>query len=458
VAVIELEPADFEPVEWVRPAPPVWWRRGWALLGYATLVLLLVGPPAPVVPSLLTPVAGIQGGGAIAYELSADTLYAAWFAYQAPHAGGASQPVPTRAALDAYRLADGQLRWRVLLPVDLGSLLIRTAGPDTVVVSSLDLGATGDRTAAFDADSGRLLWDSRLPLLPTAPVGETVVLGAYLNSAGEPMGSPYVETPGTGTPPAMLLQAMYARGGGVAWTVHVDAGSATALPAVAALPGTTDPYLVTIGRGGEAQSVNLAKGGVSGTGQVRPGATYEVSGHWLLVEYQSEDGPMLATYRADTLAPGWAGRVRTVNPVVAPCGKLTCLTDKYGAQAVDLATGRVEWDEAAWQPLGMLGSWLYGISMAGGSSGLLAPASGAPVFSLSGWSLVEGPAAGPYLMSTTVGGGAWLGVLRDTATGVPRVEPVAPLGDSAVEGCTAVPGYVVCGVGEKRMWIWRYRG
>ena len=55
-------------------------------------------------------------------------------------------------------------------------------------------------------------------------------------------------------------------------------------------------------------------------------------------------------------------------------------------------------------------------------------------------------------------GGAWLAVLRAGVAGVPRVEPVAPLADRAVDGCTAVPEFVVCGVDEKRLWIWRYRG
>jgi hypothetical protein len=461
-AVIELGPSDFEPVEWVRPAPPAWWRGGWALVGYAALVLLLLGPPAPAAPGLLVPVVAIPAGGAIAYELSSNTLYAAWFAYQAPHAG-ASRPEPSRATLDAYRLADGRLRWRVLLPVNLGSLLIRSAGPDTVVVSSLDLGATGDRTVAYDADSGRLLWDSRLPLLPTAPAGETVALAAYVDPSGAPFGSPYVRTPGAGAPPAMLLQALHVRSGLVAWTLRIDEGSYTALPAVAALPGATgDPYAVAIGSGGEARSVDLATGTVRGD---QDGPELVVSGRWLLIGYQGADGPTLASYRADTLAPAWTGRVPSLNLVAVPCGELTCLTDQYGTRAVNLATGRVGWSGTAWQPLGMLGGWVYAAPQGSGQTvpaSLLAPGSGAPVLSLAGWAVIQGPAAGPYLVQTagtvTLPGGAWLGVLRATTTGVPRVEPVAPLVDRSIDGCTAVPRFVVCGTDTKQLWIWRYRG
>jgi outer membrane protein assembly factor BamB len=464
-AAIELG-EEFDPVDWVRPPPPAWWRRGWALAGYAALVLLVLGPPAPVVPDVLVPVVALPPGGAIAYELSGNTLYAAWFAYQAPRAS-AAQPAPSQATLDAYRLDDGRLRWRVLLPVDLGSLLIRAAGPDTVVVSTLDLGATGDRTVAFDAGSGRLLWDSRLPLLPTAPVGETVVLGAYLSPSGEPMGSPYVATPGSGAPPAMLLQAVHARSGGVAWTLRIDEGSYTALPAVAAFPGGAGiPYAVVIGPGGAARSVDLASGTVAGPGRVPIGPTRSVrgteegpelvvSGAWLLVGYQGAGGPTLASYRADTLAPAWSGRVASLNLVTAPCGELTCLTDKYGTRAVDLATGRVAWQGRAWQPVGMLGGWVYAVDPGTAvPASLLAPGSGAPLLSLTGWTVIQGPAAGPHLMYR----GGWLSVLRAGTTGVPRVEPVAPLAGRSITECAAVPRFIVCGSGQDRLWIWRYRG
>jgi hypothetical protein len=437
------------------------------------VALTILGPPAPLAPSRLVPVGAIMSGGPIAYELSGDTLYTAWFAYQAPHAG-ASQPVPSRAALDAYGLADGRLRWRVLLPVDLGSLLIRTAGPDTVVVSSLDLGATGTRTVAYDADSGRLLWDSRLPLVPTATAAETVVLGAYLNAANEPMGSPYVQTPGTGTPPAMLLQALYGHAGTVAWTLPVTEGSYVALPAMAALPAAGDPYAVVIAHGGEARSVNLTSGAMSEPGQVPLGTTrtasgapegpeLAVSGPWLLVGYQGADGPVLSSYRVDTLAPAWSGPVRSLNLVAAQCGPLTCLTDRFGTQAVDLATGRVRWDARAWQPLGTVDGWIFATPQGGPpsvSGVLLAPGSGDPALDLTGWAPVRAPATGPYLVRTAVpaAGGAWLGVLHVSPAGVPRVEPVAPLADGPVDGCTAVPEFVVCGVGGKRLWIWRYHG
>jgi PQQ-like domain len=471
-AVIDLG-TDFEPVEWVRRPPPVWWRRGWALIGYGALVLLLLGAPAPAAPRLLVPVAAIPAGGSIAHELSSNTLYAAWFPYQAPMAGTA-QLEPSRATLDAYRLSDGRLRWRVVLPVDLGSLLIRAAGPDTVVVSSLDLGATGDRTVAYDAASGRLLWDSRLPLVPTVPVGDTVVLGAYLRPGEVPDGSPYVRTAGTGTPPPLLLQALRVRTGTVAWSVRVPAGSFAALPGMTAFAGTADPYAVVIAPDGRARSVDLLSGALTASARVQLGSTRGsedepvllVTGPWLLVGYLQGGRPTLASYRAATLRPQWTGPVRSLNLVAAQCGKLTCLSDELGTRALDLATGRVRWSAMAWPPLGTLGGWVYASLQdeRGVSASLLAPDSGTPVLSLAGWALVPGPPRGPFLVHTTGPdqlvdgpGAAWLGVLRATATG-PRVEPIGPLVNLSLSGCRAVPEFVVCGAGDGRLLVWRYRG
>ncbi|HKT00518.1 MAG TPA: hypothetical protein VJT31_13370 [Rugosimonospora sp.] len=464
--VIELG-SDFALIEWERPPPPVWWRRGWALIGYAAIVLLLLGPGAPVGLGPVVPVGAIPAGGAIAYELSADTLFAAWFAFRAP-TFGAAETRASQATLDAYRLSDGQLRWRVLIPVDLGSLLIRTAGPDTVVVSSLDLGATGDRTVAYDAYSGRLLWDSRLPLLPAVEPAATVVLGAYLDGDGEPAGSPYVQTPGTGTVPAMLLQAVGVRTGAVAWSLRVPRGYATALPVVPAYPGRSGAaYAVLIGPGGEARSVDLHRGTVTGTGRVRSGPTLLVSGHWLLSGYPDRGVNTLASYRADTLAPAWTGTVRSLDLAVTECGELTCLTDPEGTRAVDLAAGETRWTAPAWQPVAMLDGWVYAMPQQGrgGPDSLLSPASGAPVLDLAGWSLIPGMAGSQYLVSAgrpadqlgSAPTAAWLGVLRASAAGLPRVVPVAPLSGSRVGGCTAAQPFVLCDAGDQRLWIWRLR-
>jgi hypothetical protein len=471
-AVIDLG-ADFDTVEWVRPPPPVWWRRGWALAGYAALALLFLGPPTAARAAPLVPIVTLPAGGAITYGVSADTLFAAWFAFQAPDAGSA-RPQPSRATLDAYRLKDGQLRWRVIIPVDVRDLMIRPAGPDTVVVSSLELSAAGDRTIAYDVPSGRLLWASELPLLPTGPVGDTALLGAYISPDGTPLGSPYAQAAGTGAPPAMVLRAVQVRTGATAWALRVPAGSRTALPVMAALSGEDNPYAVMIDPSSEARSINLHTGALSPPAQVRIGSTrtvrgdeqgpaLAVSGRWLIIAYQGAGGPTLASYRADTLAPGWTGRVDSLNVVATACAALTCLTDEEGSRAVDLATGRVAWMATASQPVGMLGRWLYAVPLDAARNGypsLLVPASGTTALRLTGWAAVPGPAGGPYLVNAEkepgLPGGAWLGVVH-TVAGVPRVEPVAPLAGLVIAGCTAVPDFVVCLTRDQYLWVWRYR-
>lgn len=492
-AVIELG-TDFDPVEPVRLPPPVWWRRGVALAGYAALALLLLGPAAPPAVNLLVPVVVMPAGGSITYQLSGDTLYAAWLAYHGPVAG-AAQPEPSQATLDAYALADGRLRWRVLLPVNPDDLLIRPVGTDTVVVSALQPWATGDRTVAFEASTGRLLWDSRLPVLPAVPVGETVTLGAYLSADGTPGASPY-QSAATGTsPPELLLQGVNVRTGAPTWARRVAAGSYTALPAAATLSTpAADPYAVVIAPGGDATSVDLTSGAVSGTARVHVGPTRTlrgdeygpslvVTGPWLLVGYLGTGGPTLAAYRAATLRPAWVGRVRSLDVVTTQCGQLTCLTDEEGTRAVDLATGREGWSTSAWQPVRMLGRWLYALPQGNrhGSGGLLAPGSGTPLLTLAGWAPVPGPAAGPYLLHSTqpadqlvaAPAASWLGVLRATG-GVPRVQPLGPMANLPVAGCVAVPGFLACDTAvtevcpppprtgactqDSRLWIWRYRG
>jgi PQQ-like domain len=469
-AVIELG-ADLGTVEWVRRPPPVWWRRSWALAGYAALVLLLLGPPRPARPVALLPVAAIPAGGSITRAVAGDTLFTAWFARQAPSLGNA--PVPIRAALDAYRLSDGQLRWRVLLPVNSGNLLIRAAGTQTVVVSSLDPGATGDRTVAYDADSGRLLWDSRLPLVPTVAVGAVAVLAAYLDPDGAPASSPFAHSGSAGAAPAVVLQGVSARTGTVQWALRVPAGSVTVLPGPGEAAPAGHPYAVIVAPGGDARSVDLYSGGRSPPARipVAGGAggnplTLAVTGGWLLAGEQRAGRSTLTGYRVQTLAPAWRVPVPSPGLEAVACGELICLTGRQGTSALDPATGRMRWTSTRWRPAGMLGGWVYALPGDGqpGTGSLLSPGTGAPVLDLAGWAPLPGPGGGPDLVYTTPAGSqaptgsrsAWLGVLRATPQG-PRVDRLGPLVDPAVGGCESVPEYVVCGTAAGRLLVWRYR-
>lgn len=447
LAVIELG-TDFEPVEREQRPVPAWWRRGWALTGYAALLLLLLGPPLPIKPSLLVPVTTIPGGRWINYELSSDTLYTAWYPFQQA----------TLATFDAYRLSDGSLRWRVPLPVNTSNLVIRSAGNDTVVVSSLEPAASGDRTVAYDTLTGRLLWDSRLPLLPAVPASSVVVLAAYLRPDGGVALSPAVPGAASGVAARMLLEGLNVRSGRISWSVLVPEGSRAALPSGGGSEGDPDGrYAVILGPDGLARSVDLVWGSVTDPHPVHAGTGATVSGHWLLVGYRDGATPVLAAYRADTLRPQWTGPVPSLDLVASACGELTCLSDAAGTRAVDLATGRVAWTSMAWQSVGTLGGWVYALPQGRqpGAVTLLAPASGAPVLSLAGWALVPGPMTSPYLVHSTRP--AWLGVVR-TRAGVPEVDTLGSLVDPSVNGCAAVPEFLVCGTDDRRLRLWRYRG
>jgi hypothetical protein len=112
----------------------------------------------------------------------------------------------------------------------------------------------------------------------------------------------------------------------------------------------------------------------------------------------------------------------------------------------------------------MLGPWIYAQPQENrpGAAGLLATGTGATLLNLSGWALVPGPDAAPYVVRTapdapgTPTDPGWLGLLRPAA-GPPVIRPLGPVPGISGTGCGAASRYVVCETTEHRLQIWRFR-
>ena len=461
--LIEL---DADPVAGPEPEPglPPGWRRV-ARFGFLT-VACVAGLVAaqPLGPARLMPVASLNTAPMLSERVAGDMMYAI-----------VSDTPPT---LDAFRLSDGALTWRVPLPIgdSAASVEVSPAHAATVLVNSLDPTTRGDRTAAVDAATGRVLWHSRSFRVTQINTGVTALLA---------------DDVATDAGAGRRYRQVDARTGRELWSYQVPAGWTTALPDDP--PGSdTERHLVAVSPTGAARSLELATGrqvaaadldvGAPTAAEAEPsvgsgpeheessynaGPSLMIRGDELLVGYEDEatGQTSLAGYRTDSLAPLWTVPVRSLTLRVDGCGRLLCLGESGQVRALRADTGAVVWSGKGWPGVvGVLGRWLYTVSDLAASYGywpgparLIDPGSGRTDLDLGNWRLVSepDPAGRPALFERIEQstGRVWLGALGNG----PSVTPLGTVADLPSGTCDAGPHYIVCLTTGQLVSIWRYR-
>lgn len=432
-----------------------------ALLAVACVAGLVAAQPLG--PPRLTPVTSLNTAPMLSERVAGDMMYAI--------------VSDTPPALDAYRLSDGALRWSIPLPIgdSAASVEVSPAFAATVLVNSLDPTTRGDRTAAVDAATGRVLWHSRSFRVTQINTGASALLA---------------DDVATGTGTGRRYRQVDLRTGRELWTYEVPAGWTTALPDDP--PGSdTERHLVAVSPTGAARSLNLATGrqvaaaeievGAPAVAEAKPsvpgperddssfnaGPSLMVRGDKLLVGYADEGSGQtsLAGYRTDTLAPLWTIPVPSLTLRVDGCGTLLCLGESGRVRALRADTGAVVWSGKGWPGVvGVLGRWLYTVSDLAASYGywpgparLIDPGTGRTDLDLGDWRLVSepDPAGRPALFELTERstGRVWLGTLGNG----PSVKPLGTIADLPSGTCDAGPRYIVCLTTGQLVSIWRYR-
>jgi outer membrane protein assembly factor BamB len=456
--LIELDVDPVAGAEREPGLPPGWRRVTWiAFLAVACVASLVAAQPLQ--PARLVPVGSLNTAPMLSERVAGDMMYAI--------------VSDTPVSLDAYRLSDAALRWRIPLPIgdSAASVEVSPAFPSTVLVNSMDPTTRGDRTAAVDASTGRLLWHSRSFRVTQINSGATTLLA---------------DDVGTGR----RYRQVDARTGRELWSYEVPTGWTTALPDDP--PGTdTERHLVAVSPTGAARSLELATGrqvaaaevevggqaaaeagdpagpGLDRDPSFNDGPSLMIRGDELLVGYQdaTTGQASLAGYRTDTLGPLWTIPVQSLTLRVDGCGVLLCLGESGRVRALRADTGAVVWTGKGWPGVvGVLGHWLYTVSDLAASYGywpgparLIDPRTGRTDLDLGKWRLVSepDPAGRPALFELIESGTGrvWLGTL---GTG-PSVQPLGTIADLPSGTCDAGPAYIVCLTTGQLVSIWRYR-
>jgi outer membrane protein assembly factor BamB len=393
-----------------------------------------------------------------------------------PAVGGGSiyglAPTASGMALTAYRLADGAQRWTVPVPASEQTPWVEVSG-DVPIVTGLDPTRPGQldlEMAAFDPDTGRLLWSRVGSPHGPGPAGSGVVaVQRQLSNGGVGPG-----------PAATEFAAVDIRTGRVRWTFRTADGVATVLdPDVPAGGGQPAMYAVTVAPGGVLTRHDPATG--EELARVRTGAepqdTYlRLAGELVFVWHGPNTRRRLAVHDAATLAHRWTEVDVDVGGVVE-CGQVVCLWhngSRPRIHGLDPVTGRVRWSA----PCGGPGDGLCDIDVGPLGPGRLAvqdepfsparrlpparvldAATGEPVGNLHGWFPLW-PSNGPGVVVRRVlrepvppdtDGRISFGRLR------PGTASVRTLGTIDAGWCQPHGEHLVCSTGDAAWQVWRIR-
>jgi hypothetical protein len=423
------------------PAPrPRWWRGLSLALATAVCATALVSSTA-LPDARLVEITTLGESSVVTEQVAGASLFTL-------------TPGDGAARLTAFRLADARRLWQTPLAINLATTSIDVVG-DTVLLTSDQV------TEAVDAGTGRPLWHSDLPRLPTAVRDGHVLVAAFLDRTDTgPAG------PSLSIHPPLLMRALNLRTGQPVWSYQVPAGWLTALPDD---PSETDPLdrFIVVTPDGQASAVDLATGTPRATATipVTPAALGDnTAGPWLallggqlVVGYLRQGSPTLTVYRTDTLAAQWTTTVPTLDIGVTRCASLLCLSDVHGVRAVAAATGTAVWTRsgAAW--FGLVDGWIYDAPQPfeSGSARLVDPVTARTVLDLGRWRLSTQTPGRPPLLEWVEkdSGRIWLALLTPGL----RIQVLGAVTDLAQNTCGLGDSYLACMTIAHQLRIWRYR-
>ncbi len=440
LGVLELDEAVPEPT-----GPPAGWRPriGPAVAVLAAVLLLLGGAAAPGRTGL-TAIGAVPAAGQVGYEVAGDALFV-------------SETGPQGNVISRYDLPSGHRRWATQVSLLVSGASVAVTG-GVVLVSTYDVGVSGDHTIALSADTGRILWRSPFAQNGVLP-GTGLVLLTRLVSQQD--GSNY---------PASDMRAVGLRDGVAVWAYATREGCQHALPdadaPVAVLcPGgdlrLLDPASGTIRRSAVLPgsppdaTVRLA----DGTMRWDIGPVLRVVGGQVLIGYGQGDRTTMAAYDAATLSPQWTIRLAGQMYGVDGCGTASlCLSGNTGLAVLDRASGQVRWADSR-QVVDPVGG-RYAVLSAGGPPGDLAASTvvdldtGRSVYDLGTWQWSGQAGRDDYVTYwEPARAQIWFGVLSTDPVGL-RV--VGTTRDAVESGCSGSGGYLVCETVRHWLLIWRY--
>jgi hypothetical protein len=435
LGVIDALPDPAGPHEGWRP------RVGPAVVVAAIVVLLLGGAAAPGGTGL-TALGAVSATGQVGYQVDGDALYV-------------SESGPQGNVISRYDLPSRHRRWGTQVTLLVSAANVWVAG-GVVLVSTYDVGVSGDHTIALDAGTGRVLWRSAFAENGVLP-GTGLVLLTRLASQDE---SNY---------PASEMRAVRLRDGAPAWTYPTREGCQHALPdeegTVAVLCPGGDLRLLDPATGAVRRSVllpvsppNPAVRLADGSMRWDIGPVLRVVGGQVLIGYGQGDRTTVAAYDAATLRPQWTIRLAGQMYGVDGCGGALCLSGDTGLAVLDRASGQLRWadDRQVVDPLG----GRYAVLSPGGPPGGVATSTvvdldnGRSVYYLGIWQWSGHAGRADYVTY-------WEPAKARTWFGVLSTDPVAVhvLGftrDAIESGCAGSGRYVVCETVRHRLLIWRY--
>ncbi len=394
----------------------------WPVLAGVVLALLLGGAAAPgraLVPLFRVPYAVVGS-----YALGTDTLYAA-----------------TGTRISAYGLPSGTHRWDATAPFPTQSLW--TAGD--VVLGMV--GGSGPQlgTVAFDAGTGRRLWDE--PAQAVDVVGGTAVL----------------ETVGDQGPTG--LHGVDLRTGRTVWTGPRIPDTWPILPNRDAGAAGRMVFWVPDAAGGTTRVVSEATGQLLTSARLPIGAVGGLAGTsaltiadgLLIVAWPEGRGTRITAYRLDDLGRRWQILVDSTGYGAVDCGPVLCLYGYNQLTGLDPATGAVRWQTNEWidaEPLP--GGRVLLSSSRQGSDRLLADATTLrTIATMTPWEAVGGQAPPPLLLSRDVPSlRSWFAELPPGAAAPRLLGSVAPV---QRDQCTVDGRYLACPTVHNELRVWRYR-
>lgn len=225
--------------------------------------------------------------------------------------------------LTAYRLPDGEVRWRSPLPVGARGASLRMVGDLVLIMWE---GSGGAQISRLDPSTGELLWS--LDVLPTQ----------FLDLGDRQL---------------LLAVDLSGLSGGEFSMVDLDTGARMwsidfGMNFPDAYAASTDHFVTLSLAEGALRVYDLRTGEPTVTGPlpVEEVEAVQVTDSFVVLAHQVEGGPAVSGYDAATLSHQWTA------PPVAPgpgfvqlqdCGPYVCLAHHHRLHALDPETGEWQW-------------------------------------------------------------------------------------------------------------------
>jgi outer membrane protein assembly factor BamB len=348
--------------------------------------------------------------------------------------------VASGRAISAYRLRDGELRWRT--PVDRDVLYFTTNDDAGTVSVELD-GGDSATVQVLDVATGAPLWRRD-------QVAGDISLGGGDTAV-------FFDSGGGGPDSPEAMSAVTARTGEERWRRQLPDRRAIWEPV--SIPGQPRVLLgVRVDSGILAVRVDIHSGVTLSTAELSKGipelAGAEVReeagviGDVLVIAAVTDSGPRVYGFDATTLRLRWSTQLTGYTQYAGDCGPRICLYGDGGTTLLDPRTGVVtaagDWQYAVFLPDGRLVAQTDVITVV--DSGLH------PVLPLGLWQLVSIDPVVLLIRRGLVTDQTWIGVLD---AGGQQVRPVGAMRVGSVDSCGTDGTYLVCRAAHPGLVVFR---